>query len=60
MSFRKEVDQFVNFCQKELGFWKKPKVLFIKDEENAKKMFGRTAHYDPINYEVSLLRFLCK
>ncbi len=54
MSFRKEVDQFVSFCQKELGFWRKPKVLFIKDEENAKETFGRTAHYDPVNYEVSL------
>ena len=54
MSFNKEVGDFVNFCQKEMGFWKKPKVLFIKDENNAKNTFGRTAHYDPVNMEISL------
>jgi hypothetical protein len=35
-----------------LKFSDKPKLLFKDDEENSKKLFGYTAHYDPSSSEI--------
>ena len=40
--------------QRELKFDKLPTLNFIEDEENAKDMFGRTAHYNPNTSEITV------
>jgi hypothetical protein len=40
--------------QKQIGFSKPPTINFLEDEENAQNPFGRTAHYDPQNMEISV------
>lgn len=40
--------------QKQLKFDTLPTINFIEDEENAKDMFGRTAHYNPNTSEITV------
>jgi hypothetical protein len=40
--------------QKQLKFDALPTINFIEDEENAKDMFGRTAHYNPNTSEITV------
>jgi len=48
------VDNFFPYSQKKLGFDKDVTIIFQSDEENASKVLGKTAHYDPTNHEVML------
>lgn len=43
------VDSLVDYSQKKLGFNKPPEIEFRDDVENAKKVLGKTAYYDPTN-----------
>ena len=48
------LDEFVPFSQKQLG-WNKPVSLFLNsDQENANKVLGKTAHYDPQQTSVTV------
>lgn len=48
------LNQFVPFSQKRLGF-NKPVSLFLQsDEENANKVLGKTAFYDPSEFSVTV------
>tara|TARA_R100000664_G_scaffold31004_1_gene44148 strand:- start:1030 stop:1956 length:927 start_codon:yes stop_codon:yes gene_type:complete len=48
------VDEFFPYSQKQLGFDKPVTVRFESDPDNAATLLGKTAYYDPDNYEVVL------
>ena len=48
------VGDFFPYSQERLGFDQPVTVIFQSDEENSHKALGRTAYYDPANYEVVL------
>ena len=47
-------EDLMSYCQKHMGFKKPPELFFINDEENAKDVLGKTAHYDPQNKRVGI------
>jgi len=48
------VDNFFPYSQKQLGFDKPATIVFQSDEDNASRMLGKTAYYDPEAFEVVL------
>ena len=46
------VDDFFPYAQKRLGFDKPVTIIFQSDKDNATKMLGKTAYYDPTSHEV--------
>jgi len=48
------VDNFFPYSQKSLGFDQPVEIIFQSDDENASKMLGKTAYYDPENLQVVL------
>ena len=48
------VDNFFPYSQEQLGFDKPVNIIFQSDEDNAAKMLGKTAYYDPEQLEVVL------
>jgi len=48
------VDNFFPYSQKALSFDKPISIIFQSDEENATKMLGKTAFYNPANLEIVL------
>ena len=48
------VDNFFPYSQKQLGFDKPATVIFQSDEDNATRMLGKTAYYNPDSHEVVL------
>ena len=48
------VDNFFPYSQKQLGFNKPATVIFQSDEDNATRMLGKTAYYNPDSHEVVL------
>ena len=48
------VDKFFPYSREQLGFDQPVTIVFQSDEENASKMLGKTAHYDPESLEVML------
>tara|TARA_R110002020_G_scaffold141097_1_gene312746 strand:+ start:1963 stop:3162 length:1200 start_codon:yes stop_codon:yes gene_type:complete len=48
------IGEFFPYSQKNLGFDKPVTIIFQSDPENASKMLGKTAYYDPTNLEVVL------
>jgi len=52
--YREYIQQLIPYMQKQIGFNKPPIINFLEDEENAQNPFGRTAHYDPQNMEISV------
>ena len=48
------VDNFFPYSQKKLGFDKPVDIIFQSDEDNADKMLGKTAYYDPTSLQVVL------
>jgi hypothetical protein len=53
--YREEINNLLlPTMQKQLKFDTLPTINFIEDEENAKDMFGRTAHYNPNTSEITV------
>ena len=53
--YREEINNLlIPTMQKQLKFDRVPTLNFIEDEENAKDMFGRTAHYNPNTSEITV------
>ena len=48
------VNSFLPYSQEKLGFDKPVKVVFQSDPSNADILLGKTAHYDPQQFEVYL------
>ncbi len=48
------VDNFFPYSQKQLGFDKPVSIVFQSDEDNASKMLGKTAYYNPAGFEIVL------
>jgi len=48
------VDNFFPYSQKQLGFDKPATIIFQSDEDNATRMLGKTAYYNPETFEVVL------
>ncbi len=48
------VGEFFPYSEKSLGFDKDVTIIFQSDQGNSSKMLGKTAYYDPTNYEVVL------
>ena len=48
------IQEFVPYSQEQMG-WRKPVSLFFQsDEENANKILGRTAYYDPAEFSITV------
>jgi len=45
---------FLPFAKKRMGFNKPPTIFFQSDDANAKKLLGKTAHYDPTTLSVTV------
>jgi len=45
---------FLPFARKRMGFNKPPKIYFQSDDANAKKLLGKTAHYDPTSMSITV------
>jgi len=45
---------FMPFAQKRIGFNRPPTIVFDSNDENAKKIFGKTAYYEPSTYTVTV------
>ena len=54
MIYKKLVDQYMPFAQKQFGFNNIPKINYIEDEENAKNPIGNTGFYDPAVMEITV------
>lgn len=54
MIYKKLVDQYLPFAQKQLGFNNIPKINYIEDEENAANPIGNTGFYNPATMEISV------
>jgi len=53
--YRDEINNLlIPTMQKQLKFDRLPSIVFAEDEENAKDMFGRTAHYNPNTSEITV------
>ncbi len=53
--YREEINNLlIPSMQKHLKFDRIPTLNFIEDEENAKDMFGKTAHYNPNTSEITV------
>ena len=48
------VDNFFPYSQKQLGFDQPATIIFQSDEDNAGRMLGKTAYYNPETFEVVL------
>lgn len=48
------LSHFFPFAQEKLGFHKPVMISFQSDKENASKLLGKTAHYDPQNYSIAV------
>jgi hypothetical protein len=48
------IDKFIPYSQQKLGFHKPVMLSFQSDEENANRILGKTAFYDPGNYSVTV------
>jgi hypothetical protein len=48
------VDNFFPYSQKQLGFDKGATIVFQSDQDNAGRMLGKTAYYDPENLQIVL------
>ena len=47
MEFKNAFGKLYKDAKEKFGISQPPKVFLREDEENAKKLFGRTAYYDP-------------
>jgi hypothetical protein len=47
MEYEKAFGDLYKDAQNKFGIQQPPKLILKKDEENAQKLFGRTAYYDP-------------
>ena len=48
------VNNFFPYSQKQLGFDKGATIVFQSDQDNAGRMLGKTAYYDPENLQIVL------
>jgi hypothetical protein len=46
------LSSFLPFAKKKMGFDRPPSISFVSDQENASKILGKTAYYDPNNESV--------
>ena len=47
MKFKEAFNNLYQDAKEKYNIQKAPKLILRQDEENAKKIFGRTAYYDP-------------
>lgn len=52
MIYKKLVDAYLPFAQKQFGFNNIPKINYIEDEQNAANPVGNTGYYNPATMEV--------
>lgn len=46
--------EFYNYASKQLNLSEAPKLVFLKDQQNADNILGNTGFYDPKNKKISL------
>lgn len=54
MIYKKLVNAYMPFAQKQFGFNNIPKINYIEDEENSLNPIGNTGFYDPATMEISV------
>jgi len=52
MKFKEAFNALYEDAKEKYDIQQAPKLILRQDEENAKKIFGRTAYYDPGNQEI--------
>ena len=52
MEYEKAFGDLYKDAKNKFGIKQPPKLILKKDKENAEKLFGRTAHYDPGNQTI--------
>ena len=52
IEYEKSFGDLYNDAKNKFGIQQPPKLILKKDKENAEKLFGRTAHYDPGNQTI--------
>ena len=52
MKFKEAFKKLYEDAKEQYNIQQAPKLILRQDEENAKKIFGRTAYYDPGNQEI--------
>lgn len=52
--FKKATESLMSHCRQRMGYEKDPDVHYVTDKDNAEKMLGYTAHYQPENKIVTI------
>lgn len=52
--FKKATESLMSYCRQRMGYEKDPDVHYVTDKDNAEKMLGYTAHYQPENKIVTI------
>jgi len=52
MKFKEAFKKLYEDAKEQYNIQQAPKLILRKDEENAKKIFGRTAYYSPVDQEI--------
>ena len=52
MKFKEAFKKLYEDAKEQYNIQQAPKLILRQDEENAEKIFGRTAYYDPGNQEI--------
>ena len=54
MDYKQKFGDLYKTAKEKYNIQQQPKLLLRQDEENAQKIFGRTAHYDPENQSITI------
>ena len=45
-------NSLTRFCKERFGFKREPNIIFVSDEDNYHKLFGKSAYFDPQNENI--------
>ena len=54
MDYKQKFGDLYKTAKEKYNIQQQPKLILRQDEENAQKIFGRTAHYDPENQSITI------
>ena len=54
MDYKQKFGDLYKTAKEKYNIQQQPKLILRQDEENAQKIFGRTAHYNPENQSITI------
>ena len=54
MDYKQKFGDLYKTAKEKYNIQQQPKLILRQDEENAQKIFGRTAQYDPENQSITI------